>query len=500
MANASTYLNDPMDQNTKFVPTGIIANKLQGGAPASGGGIISQNMMPTNVNASIPVTNPTGTPPATPDYLSQSKGLYNKYLGRDGDQEGINYWADELKKGKSIDEVTNAFKNSANIVYQDFAGHAAQTPENMAYLSGKYKPDALDLVNGDVNSGAAVDFMRNGIVSKPSTITPPTPSNSTGQNSLFTVSPNPVASGIIGSQVAGYAPTTLSNPTKWKVDPNQTVQAQMTSMIDPNSPYYQAWKTAGAQDAAARGFTGNSSIRDTSIMDAIIRNATPIATSDASTYAKAAGYNADTENNFAIKNQEASNSAGQFNSGAANTMAQAKLSSDTSKYATDKGSATSLATAQISADTQKYVSNLSSDTQAKIANLNNASQAAISKAHDDNAVLLSSNSDAQNAFRDYVNSISIIQNNDKMSGEAKAQAMIANQSVYNSRINEIKDKSPNTPANIDSNEYAYNPESSTTNHTQAKKLEKNSGIGGVAQDAVNQVKGVDVTNLVNFEV
>jgi len=491
MANANTtMLNDPMNPQATVAPAGIIAGAQQTDKPAAGGGIIQQNMLPTNVNATMPVTNPAGAPAensaATPDYLAQSKGLYNQYLGRDGDQEGVNYWANELKNGKSLDEVTNAFKFSANKVYSDFANHADPTGENLSYLYSNYNPEGIDLVTKDLKSGAAASYLKDGKVtlpaSNPAVTTPPTG---------FNVSPNPVAQGIIGTQVAGFTPTQLSNPTQWKVDGDQTVQGQMTRMIDPNNPYYQAWKTAGAQDAAARGFTGNSSIRDTAIMDSIMRNATPIATSDASTYAKAAGYNADTENNFAIKNQEASNTAGQFNSGQANAMAQAKLSADTSKYSTDKSSATQLATAKISADTQKFVSTLSSDTQVKVANLNNASQAAISAAHDANAVLLSNNSDAQNAFRDYVNAVSIIQNNDKMSGDAKTDAMNVSQDLYNKRISAIKTASPNTPASLDNNTYGYldkTKEATKVSNAQAAKR------------AAEEVGGTDVSGLVDFSV
>lgn len=499
----TTNISDPMNPQATVSPSGIISGVQKDADPASGGGIIQSNMLPAGSAAMpyAPAQTGAATQPAAavPDYMAQSQGLYKQYLGRDGDQEGVNYWANELKNGKSLDDVTKAFKNSANIVYQDFAGHAANTPENMAYLSSKYKPDAIDLVSKDVNSGAAVDFMRNGVVSNPTGgVTPPPAAN--GQPAPFNVSPNPIANGIIGTQVATYTPSLLGTPTKWDVDPNQTTQGRMAALIDPNSPYYQAWKTAGAQDAAARGFTNNSSIRDSAIMDSIIRNATPIAQSDAATFAKAAGYNADTSNNFAIKNQEAQNQAGNFNASQGNQMAQAKLSADTSKYNADKSANTSLATAQISADTQKYVSNLSSDTQKQIASLNNASQAAISKAHDDNALLLASNSDAQTAYRDYVNSVSIIQNNDKMSGQAKTDAMNVAQELYNKRINAIKTQSPNTVVAPDTNTYGYTPPSQNQS-TQANKIAHMQGDGALANavnGAIDQVNGVDVSGQLQF--
>lgn len=205
--------------------------------------------------------------------------------------------------------------------------------------------------------------------------------------------------------------TQIGNPTQWNVDADQTVQGQMTKMADPNNPYYQQWATAGAQDAAARGFTGNSSIRSTGIMDSVMRNATPIATADAATNAKAAGYNADMPNQFAQKNADMS----QQNS-----------------------------LAHLSADTQKYVADQSAATQMAVQKMSTQSQATISQAHDANSVLIASNDAAKSAYSNYVGAIAQIDQNDKMDATAKQAAITTQTQIFNNAVAGLKAATPGT--------------------------------------------------------
>jgi hypothetical protein len=212
---------------------------------------------------------------------------------------------------------------------------------------------------------------------------------------------------------APAAPTaaTLGAPTQWQVGANQTVAGQMKNLIDPNNPYYQQWATAGAQDAAARGFTGNSSIRDTGILDSVMRGATPIATSDASTYAKAAGYNADMSNQFAMKNADLQQQ---------------------------------MAIANLSANTQKYLGGLSADTQKTVAQMSNASQQAISQAHDANSVLIQSNQAAAQAYQNYVNAVGTIDIQPGMDEHAKSTAIATQTAIFNQAIAGLKANNPGT--------------------------------------------------------
>jgi hypothetical protein len=85
------------------------------------------------------------------------------------------------------------------------------------------------------------------------------------------------------------------------VDQSKTAQGIEQSMIDPNNPYYQAWATAGAQQAASKGFT-NGSMMQSGILNSIMQNAQPIATNDAAIYANAANTNANNQTNVNTTN------------------------------------------------------------------------------------------------------------------------------------------------------------------------------------------------------
>lgn len=235
--------------------------------------------------------------------------------------------------------------------------------------------------------------------------------------------------------------TASGTPKAWDVTADQTVQGQVSKMIDPNSPLYQQWATAGAQDAAARGFTGNSSIRSTGIMDSVMRNATPIATADAATNAKAAGYNADMPNQFALKNADLSQQS---------------------------------ALAHLSADTQKYVADQSASTQLAVQKMSTQSQQTISQAHDANSVLIASNDAAKSAYGNYVAAVAQIDQNDKMDATAKQSAIITQTQIFNNAVSGLKAATPGT-ADVSS------------------PLD----VSG-ANSAAAQVGGVDVSNYLNF--
>ncbi|MCY1168275.1 hypothetical protein D9M73_82630 [compost metagenome] len=116
------------------------------------------------------------------------------------------------------------------------------------------------------------------------------------------------------------SPTAGYTPTAWNVTNDQTVAGQVAKIVDPNSPIIQQARSQAAQVANDRGLM-NSSIAMTAADDAAYRTAVPIATADAATYAKAAGYNADSKT-----------TSDAFKANADNTLAGQKLNSDTSIY------------------------------------------------------------------------------------------------------------------------------------------------------------------------
>lgn len=357
-------------------------------------GIIAgaMNATPPAPASASPVATQTATGASTPaaDYTNDLNKLYQSTFGRDVDPAGLAWYSNDLKNGKSLNDI-----------------------QKDLWSSDEYKR-------------------------------------------LYQ------APGVQGTN---YSPALLKDPTKWDVTPDQTVQGQMKSLIDPNNPYYQQWATAGAQDAAARGFTGNSSIRDTGIIDSVMRGATPIATNDAATYAKAAGYNTDQSNQFAVANQNAKNTAGQVNANLNTSVANANTSANTSKYSADT-----------SAATQKYLSDQSAATQLAVQKMSTQSQQTISQLHDANSVLLQNNQSAQAAYSSYINAVANIDIQPSMDKDAKAIAIARETMIFNQAIAGLKAATPGTP--------------DTTSPLD---------VSAYVQDAIKQVNGVDVSHYLNFD-
>src|ERR1700745_3094091 len=56
----------------------------------------------------------------TPDYTAQANAMYQNTLGRQGDANGVQYWATQLASGKNPNDVQNDFVTSAKQVYHDY--------------------------------------------------------------------------------------------------------------------------------------------------------------------------------------------------------------------------------------------------------------------------------------------------------------------------------------------------------------------------------------------
>jgi len=44
--------------------------------------------------------------------IEQVTAMYNKYLGRAPEQEGLNYWVGKIESGHSVEEIDNAIRQS----------------------------------------------------------------------------------------------------------------------------------------------------------------------------------------------------------------------------------------------------------------------------------------------------------------------------------------------------------------------------------------------------
>ena len=94
------------------------------------------------------------------DYTKQAQQLYQNTLGRQGDQEGIDYWASQLASGKSPEEVQNDFNLSAKTTESDFAKNFGNPQDLSNNANGvNYNPEARSLLSQDLFNGTARNIM-----------------------------------------------------------------------------------------------------------------------------------------------------------------------------------------------------------------------------------------------------------------------------------------------------------------------------------------------------
>lgn len=150
-----------------------------------------------------------------------------------------------------------------------------------------------------------------------------------------------------GPATTGYTPSTAKatqatstgyDPVATTVTPNQTVQGQVKSVIDDDSPLMQQARRRADEASNARGML-NSSIGIGAAQGAVLDAALPIAQQDASTYFQANQKTVDAQN--AAKNFEAAarNQA---------SLANAQLGTDVSKTNAAAGNEASARSAEAS--------------------------------------------------------------------------------------------------------------------------------------------------------
>lgn len=117
------------------------------------------------------------------------------------------------------------------------------------------------------------------------------------------------------------------DPTKATVNaPTDTVQGQLTGLLDPNSALMQRAVTGSKQQANASGLL-NSSMAAQAGQAAMIDKALPIASQDASTYGNFNLTNVNADNTSKQFNAQQTNAMGQFNVGQQNAINTANTES-----------------------------------------------------------------------------------------------------------------------------------------------------------------------------
>ena len=131
------------------------------------------------------------------------------------------------------------------------------------------------------------------------------------------------ASGYDASNAAakGYTAGT-AGLTNWNPETNQTVQGQLSGILAANSPLLQQARAASLAQMNQRGLV-NSSMAVGAGQEAVIKQALPIASQDATTFANAGQVNANAANQNAQFNTGQTNVGLQFTAGSENQAALA---------------------------------------------------------------------------------------------------------------------------------------------------------------------------------
>lgn len=201
--------------------------------------------------------------------------------------------------------------------------------------------------------------------------------------------PSPSTLNTTPSTVGAITAPTIAAPTNWNVTDDQTVEGRINKIINTDSPLIQQARTLALQQANAKGLS-NTSMAVQAGENAAYNVALPIATADAATASKAAGYNADQVNQV-------------------NTN-QATLANQTNQ-------------ANLSAQTSTGNANLAAETQRLIDVADNQSKIAAAQVQDQNQVLLNTNAQAATAFNQALVSANNIQTNPNMDASTKTQAI-----------------------------------------------------------------------------
>ena len=218
--------------------------------------------------------------------------LYQKYLGRAGDPEGIKYWNNDLAKGMTEQEVENSFTTS--VAYYDEKDKEALAKKKTDDAAAKAVTDAATAATAATAAAANK-------ISTTASVADVTKAVSIDK--VFGSSPTTA----VGSSYAAsnYTPTTLSE--------------QMNTLLAENSDYLKMARTQSDQNMNSRGLM-NTSIAQGASQAAAIDRAMPIAQGDVAALNQAsrdnatfdnsaAIFKANTENTFNLENKRALDNA-----------------------------------------------------------------------------------------------------------------------------------------------------------------------------------------------
>lgn len=216
---------------------------------------------------------------------------------------------------------------------------------------------------------------------------------------------------------AGTATTTNATATGFQGaqtqvnQPTDTVQGQITGIIDANSPLMQQAARRANEAANAKGLL-NSSIAVGAGQEAVMDRAMPIATQDANTYT-----------NTRLANQNSTNAGLQFSAAAQNQASQtnATLGTDTSQK--NAAAANNLQLTNMDQAFKTAIANTDAQNKVVLQQLGDQTKVGLANIEADYKTLMQTSSSAADMYRQTLDSIGKVVSDTNMNAAAKATAI-----------------------------------------------------------------------------
>lgn len=363
------------------------------------------------------------------EIASQIEGFYQQYLGRKSDKAGLDYWVNSALNGRSLDQIRADIANSGesvgratNIVtqaYQQILGRNPQQEGLEYWRSGLLQGGTVDALYynlrqspefegmaTDVINSAFSEFMErppateelagflqaakggtplNEITAQIQAMVPPeviddgsmepTDPGGSGPADSAPADPGPADPGPAGppttptpddpdepsqtstdqaAEEARQAESQDAEVTGREVTPEQLVQYQLNRILDSNSPLLQSARTRGLQFANQRGLL-NSSIAAQASEQAAIDAALQIAQQDAATYAGADAQTVDAMNRAALQDASLGTNVNIVNADSANTAIQGFLNRESQRALQDDAQLFTAEQNQADRDLREYL-------------------------------------------------------------------------------------------------------------------------------------------------
>lgn len=227
--------------------------------------------------------------------------------------------------------------------------------------------------------------------------------------------------GTAGYQTAGYQTV---DPYLRSVDaPTETVQGQLTGIIDAGSPLMERAR-ARALERGTKGGLVNSSMALRAGESAVYDHALQIATPDAATYATASRDNQGVLNDTAQKNASAYNSNQQFNAGAFNDVERANLTEGGATERSNVQQSNELNRTNITEAGATARANAQNATTLQVTQMSNDNQIALQDMRSKNDLLIQGNASATELYRNMQDQIGAVQRDPTLDKKAKDAAIL----------------------------------------------------------------------------